>query len=267
MSSRYDGLCLPSLLPMKRLLLIAALFACSVARADALADANALFASKAYPQALAAYTKLANAGNVEAQQQLGQMYWYGEAGAVDEAKAAAWFGKAAAKGNAVAIASLELMKQRTARRAEIRHWVEQYQGEDLKTGQFDCRVPRIPAISKQSEDIDRVSAGISKWQNCYNGYVTNLNAASPLVKRIPADIARLMNAPETARATERLALVQENLSEEARVSAKLFLADVAAWRTATEAYVKEHNAIVASAPSQERAQDIEARKSNYAPQK
>ena len=29
--------------------------------------------------------KLANAGNAQAQQQLGQMYWYGEAGAVDEA--------------------------------------------------------------------------------------------------------------------------------------------------------------------------------------
>jgi hypothetical protein len=248
---------------MKRLLLVAGLLACSAVRADALSDANALFAGKAYPQALAAYTKLANAGNVEAQQHLGEMYWYGEAGAVDEAKAEAWFRKAALKGNAVAIASLDLMKQRSTRRAEIAHWVEKYQGEDLKTGQFNCAVPRIPAISRQSADIERVSNNIAAWQNCYNNYVANLNAASPLAKRIPADIVKLMNQAETTRAAERLAQLQENLVEEARVSAKLVLADVAAWRSATDAWVKEHNAIVESAPSEERARELEARKRNY----
>ena len=248
---------------MKRFLFLACLLACSAVRADALSDANALFAGKAYPQALAAYTKLANAGNVEAQQHLGEMYWYGEAGAVDEAKAQAWFRKAALKGNPVAIASLDLMKQRSTRRAEITHWVEQYQGEDLKTAQFNCSVPRIPAISKQSADIERVSNSIATWQNCYNNYVANLNAASPLVKRIPADIVKLMNQAETVRAGERLALVQENLVEEARVNAKLVLADVAAWRSATDAWVREHNAIVESAPSEERARELEARKRNY----
>jgi TPR repeat protein len=248
---------------MKRLLLVAGLLACSAVRADALSDANALFAGKAYPQALAAYTKLANAGSVEAQQHLGEMYWYGEAGAVDEAKAEAWFRKAALKGNAVAIASLDLMKQRSTRRAEIAHWVEKYQGEDLKTGQFNCAVPRIPAISRQSADIERVSNNIAAWQNCYNNYVANLNAASPLAKRIPADIVKLMNQAETTRAAERLAQLQENLVEEARVSAKLVLADVAAWRSATDAWIKEHNAIVESAPSEERARELEARKRNY----
>lgn len=250
---------------MKPFLFCLLMLGCCAARAtpDELAQADALFAQKSYPQALQLYTKLANAGNANAQQQLGQMYWYGEAGAVDEAKAETWFRKAAAKGNAVAAASLELMKQRTQRRAEIRHWVEQYQGEDLKAGKYSCTAPRIPAISKQSVDIERVTAGVATWQNCYNDYVTNLNAAMPLVKRIPADIAKLMNQAETVRAAERLALVQENLTEEARVSSKLVLADLAAWRTATEAYIKEHNAIIAAGPSEERARDIEARKRNY----
>lgn len=252
---------------MKRFVLAAALLCSFGAHADPLADANALFAKKSYPEALQLYTKLANAGNVEAQQHLGEMYWYGEAGTVDEAKAETWFRKAAAKGNAVAIASLEVMKQRGLRRKEITYWVEQYQGEDLKTGQFNCATPRIPTISKQSQDIERVNASIATWQNCYNGYVTNLNAASPLVKRIPADIVKLLNKEEMARAGERMALVQENLSEEARVSSKLVLADLAAWRSATEAYVKEHNEIVGTAPSEERLRDIEARKRNYAPQK
>lgn len=250
---------------MKPFLFFLLLLGCCAARAtpDELAQADALFARKSYPQALQLYTKLANAGNANAQQQLGQMYWYGEAGAVDEVKAESWFRKAAAKGNAVAAASLELMKQRTQRRAEIMHWVEQYQGEDLKTGKYSCTAPRIPAISKQSADIERVTAGVTTWQNCYNDYVTNLNAAMPLVKRIPTDIVKLMNQAETVRAAERLALVQENLAEEARVSSKLVLADLAAWRTATEAYVKERNAIIAAGPSEERARDIEARKRNY----
>jgi TPR repeat protein len=248
---------------MKKLLLCLALSLCVPAYADELADANALFAKKSYPEALRLYTKLGNAGNVEAQQHLGEMYWYGEAGAVDEAKAESWFRKAAAKGNAVAIASLDLMKQRVARQAEIAHWVEHYQGEDLKSGKFSCAAPRIPAISKQSDEIERVNANVSKWQSCYNAYVTNLNAAFPLVKRIPPDIVKLMNMAETTRADERLRLVQENLAEEARVSSKLVLADLDAWRTATQGYVKERNAIVATTPSAERARDIEARKSNY----
>jgi hypothetical protein len=248
---------------MKRVLLLACLLVCSTVRADALSDANALFAGKAYPQALAAYTRLAKAGNVEAQQHLGEMYWYGEAGAVDEAQAESWFRKAALKGNAVAIASLDLIRQRSTRRAEITHWVEQYQGEDLKTGQFNCPIPRIPAISKQSADIERVSASIATWQACYNNYVANLNAASPLVKRIPADIVKMMNQAEMTRASERLALVHDNLAEEARVSAKLVLADLAAWRSATDAYIKEHNAIVESGPSEERTRELEARKRNY----
>jgi hypothetical protein len=73
-----------------------------------------------------------------------------------------------------------------------------------------------------------------------------------------------MNAAETERASVHLAQVHDNLAEEAKVSAKLVLADIAVWRSATEAYVAEHNAIIGQAPSEERARDIEARRRNYA---
>jgi hypothetical protein len=251
---------------MKKLLSCALLLiSLPAVAANDLASANALFEQKKYAEALTLYTKLANAGNVDAQQQLGQMYWYGEAGAVDEAKAQAWFRKAAARGNAVAASSLVVMQQRTERRADIDYWIGGYDGSDLKTGKYYCPAPRIPTMSKQADEIDRVSGAIATWQACYNGFVENLNASSPLVKRIPADVVKLMNAPETERAQTHLAQVQQNLSEEAKVAAKLILADVAAWRSATEAYVKEHNAIVESGPSAERARDIEARRSNYSP--
>jgi TPR repeat protein len=246
---------------------IACLFGVTVslagaAIADELADANALLAKKAYPEALQKYTKLANAGNVEAQQHLGEMYWYGEAGAVDEPKAEAWFRKAAAKGNAVAIAALDLMRRRGEHRADIDYWVDKYDGSDLTTGQYRCPAPRFPSVSKQSDEIDRISASMTKWQECYNVQARALNEASPLTKRIPADVAKLINKSEMERAEKRLAEVYTNLTESAQVKAKLVLADFAVWRDATDAWVKEHNEIVKSTPSLEREKELENRRNN-----
>lgn len=250
---------------MKKYLLCLSLLASSAVYAGELEDANAAFARKDYPQALKLYTKLANAGNVEAQQHLGEMYWYGEAGAVDDAKAQAWFAKAAAKGNAVAIASLDVMKQRAARRADIDYWTSKYDGSDLRSGEYRCPAPRIPAVSKLNDEIERVSNNVKAWQDCYNRAVSHLNDVSPLTKLIPADIAKLMNKQEMEQATAHLSQVHDNVAEDAKVSSRLVLADFAAWRDATEAYVAQHNEIVKGSPSEERRRDIEARKNNYAP--
>lgn len=230
--------------------------------ADELAVANAAFANKDYAGALQRYTKLANAGNVEAQQHLGEMYWYGEAGAVDEAKAEAWFRKAAAKGNTVAAASLDQMRQRAERRADIDYWVNKYDGSDLQSGQYRCPAPRFPSVSKQNDEIERVSANMTKWQDCYNAQVRALNDASPLTKRIPVDVARLINKSEMERTKQRLAEVYTNLTESAQVKAKLVLADFAVWRDATDAWVKEHNEIVKNTPTLERERELEDRRNN-----
>ena len=146
--------------------------------------------------------------------------------------------------NKVAIASLEMMDQRVKRRKEIDYWISGYDGEDLKSGEFRCVTPRIPAMSKINADIDRIGAAINTWQDCYNKYVTNLNAASPLTKRVPEDIRKLMKKDELEKSNTHLEQLQANLSEEAKVSSKLILADFEAWRKATEAYVSEHNKMV-----------------------
>ncbi|MGI4719025.1 MAG: tetratricopeptide repeat protein [Janthinobacterium lividum] len=229
---------------MKTKLFIASLLLCGAAFAGELENANALFEKKDYAGAMKIYTRLAAAGNPDAQQALGQMYFYGEAGQVDEARAAELFKKAAAKGNKVAIASLELIDQRVKRRADIDYWIKGYDGEDLKSGESRCAAPRIPAMSKINTDIDRIGAAVKSWQDCYNRYVTKLNEAMPLNKRIPADIAKLMTKDETERSNAYLTQLEANLTEEAKVSSKLVLADFAAWRTATENYVNEHNAMV-----------------------
>jgi TPR repeat protein len=252
---------------MKKIVFCLSLLLAGAACADELADANAMFKNKAYPQALQLYAKLANAGNAEAQLHLGEMYWYGEAGAVDEGKADAWFRKSAAKGNKVAAAALDMMRQRTARRTDIDYWISKYDGADLKSGPYRCPAPRIPPVSKTQEEIDAVATHIEAWQTCYNGFVRNINDASPLAKRIPADVEKLMNQQEMEKARTYLDGVYTAIAEDAKVSAKLVLADVGAWRSATAAYVAEHNMIMKNMPSAERQQDIDARKRNYAPAK
>ena len=227
--------------------LLVVLFA-GPAHADALADADALFAKKAYSEALQQYAKLANAGNAVAQQHLGEMYFYGEAGSVDVDKAALWWGKAAAKGNQVAIASLELIKQRAARRKDIDYWLTEYDGADLTSGAYRCPAVHFPAVSKVNEEIERYSARMKSWEDCHNGRVKHLNEALPLTKAIPPDLAKLMTADEQDKANARLSSLGDNLAEETRVAGQMVLADYEVWRNATEAYVKEHNEIVKKAP-------------------
>jgi TPR repeat protein len=232
---------------MKKYLFCLSLFLCGAAHADGLADANALFAKKSYPQAMQAYTKLANAGNAEAQLHLGEMHLYGEAGAVDMAKAEAWFKKSAAKGNKTAIAALDMMKRRDVRRADIEYWTSKYDGAELKSGKFSCTAPRIPAMSKQNDEIDAVGAKVAAWQECYNGFVQKLNDSSPLTKLIPKDISDLLTKDELEAARKHLAAVQEDIAAEAKVSSSLVLADFGAWRSATDKYVSEHNQMVQAA--------------------
>jgi TPR repeat protein len=248
---------------MKTFLFCLAMLTAGAACADELADADALFAKKAYPEALQKYTKLANAGNVMAQQHLGEMYFYGEAGEVDVDKAAAWFRKAAAKGNATAIASLEMMKQREKRRAELDYWIEKYDGSDIRTDEYRCPAPRFPAQSRQNEEIERYSAKMKTWQDCYNRYVEHLNAVTPLTKRIPEDVKKLLTKAELEKASAHLSVVQEGLSEDAKIGARMVVADFTAWRDATEAYINQHNDIVKNAPTPEREKELEARKNNY----
>ena len=118
----------------------------------------------------------------------------------------------------------------------------------------------MPAVSRQNDEIQNVAARMQVWQDCYNGFVRNLNAASPLGKRIPADIADLLTKDEADRAHARLGEVYERVAQDAKVTAKLVLADYAAWRDATDAYVAEHNRIVKNAPALEALQEYETRR-------
>jgi TPR repeat protein len=223
---------------MKAYLACLALALSASVMADELTDANKLLENKAYPQALALYGKLANNGNAEAQFHLGEMYWYGEAGQIDLAIAERWFRQAAAGGSREAAAALALMRQRAERKDEIALWTGGYDGADLKSGEFSCPPPAIPAISKTNEEVKQVEQSHAAWQTCYNGMVENLNKLLPTGKRIPADIAAMMNQTEYDRAIAHLAMLYSSLADEATSSATAVDASYSGWHRSTAEYAE-----------------------------
>jgi hypothetical protein len=154
-----------------------------------------------------------------------------------------------------------MMKQRDQRRADLDYWIAKYDGSDIRTDEYRCPAPRFPAVSRQSDEIDRYSAKMKAWQDCYNRYAEHLNAVTPLTKRIPDDIKKLLTKAELEKAAAHMNVVQ-GLSEDAN-RRKMVVADFTVWRDATDAYIGQHNEIVKSTPTLEREKELEARKNNY----
>lgn len=144
---------------------------------------------------------------------------------------------------AATAAKSELEAQRAARRADIDFWLTGYHGEQLRSGQFQCRSPRFPQLSTQNDEINAIAERMRAWRTCYNGFVDNMNAMPAGDAMIPADVLALMTADERKRATARIASVHADIAQSAGVKAKIILADFDAWRAATEAYVNEHNEV------------------------
>lgn len=226
---------------MKRLLCIALLIAAGMARADDLGEANRLLQAKSYDKAFPIYQRLAEAGNPEAQLRLGEMYWFGDATPPDLGKARQWFERSAKAGNADAAASLASLKRRETHGDEIVYWTSKYQGEDMVSGQFDCKRPELPPLSRTKAEIKATNEKIAVWHACYNRFAANLNDALPPGKRIPAQTIDMMTPAEGAAAVRHLDGVYSGLAQKAKLDATAFQAQEEAWRKSTETYVSTHN--------------------------
>jgi len=165
---------------------------------------------------------------------------------------------------AVAVANLPdaTSGERAKRRADIDYWLKTYDGSEFFSGEFRCPPPRFPGVSKENNEIDRVSANMETWQACHNNAVKHFNATPSFVKLIPGEVAALLTPDETKQAEERLQLVHDNVNETLKVSGELVLADFSAWRSATNAWVQEHNEIVKNAPTPEREHQLDERRQN-----
>lgn len=222
-----------------KFLLLSLLLATASVRADDLADGMKAWEKKDFPTALQIYTRLANAGNSEAQFQLGEMTGYGEGRAEDLALAEQWLAKAQANGHKDAAASIATMRQRGARKADIAYYTERYDGADVSLASRHCVAPQLPAASASRAEIKQVSDSLEAWTNCYNGFVAGLSAALPAGKTIPADVSKLMSTTEFDSARVRMDQAFAAQAAAATAQAARVSSAADAWRTATEAKVKQ----------------------------
>lgn len=209
----------------------------SSAHADDLSDAANALDKKNYPVAVAAYTRLADAGNAEAAFRLGELYWYGEGVPLDRAKGDALFARAAASGNQGAAAALKLSAERQAHLKDIAWWTSGYFGAELFAGKFKCVAPTYPVYSESKRDINAVSDSYANYINCYNGFVDNLSAAMLAGKQIPEAVAILMSEEELATARAHLGRVYADIAARGKAAADQALAQNAAWTKSTEAFL------------------------------
>jgi hypothetical protein len=226
---------------MRKLAAVILLGMSSVAMAGELEDANRFLAAKAYDKAFPLYAKLAEAGNVEAQFRLGEMYWYGDGTAIDIPTARKWMQKASERGHPGAAESIDILKQRTTRAADIAYWTTGYKGDDLVSGRFNCPAPVFPTESKTKAKIKETTDSYAKWQECYNGFATNLNTVMQSGRHIPADVVKLFTPSEAEQAVANLNRVYEATVVQAQQNAQRVAGQYDAWQKATEKYVMAAN--------------------------
>jgi hypothetical protein len=189
---------------MKKLVSILLLGATNFAMAGELETADKLLRAKAYDKALPLYSALAQAGDPEAQFRLGEMYWYGDGTAVDLAAANTWLQKAAQRGHQGAIESLEILKQREARSADIAYWISGQAGARAEVSGYDCAAPALPEDAKSRQAMKEAANRYKEWQACYDGFAARINAQVRAAPQIPEDVLKLMTPREAEQAYARL---------------------------------------------------------------
>jgi hypothetical protein len=189
---------------MKMLISMMLLGVSGLVTANELERADKLLQAKAYDKALPIYSKLAQAGDTEAQFRLGEMYWYGDGTAVDLAAANAWLHKAAQRGHKGAIESLDILKQRQVRNADIAYWTNGQAGQRVEVSGYDCAAPVLSKDAKTKESIRDAANSYKQWQACYDSFAARMNAQARLLPQIPEDVLKLMTPREAELAYTRL---------------------------------------------------------------
>ncbi len=210
------------------------LFLVSQVKATTWQEANNLLEQKKFSAAKAAFEMLAKQGSVEAQQSLGEMYWYGDGEKPDAIKAEQYFNLAANAGNARAKGFQKLIATRKEKYDEILLYTKNYRGDDLR---LMCKTPEIPELSKSKREIKSVAEELNTWQACFNKYVENYNAALPPASKIPKPIAELLNDEEADQSQKHLSRVYAEIADHASHVATSVKIKETAWRSATETYL------------------------------
>lgn len=224
----------------------------ALAHADDLADAVKAWEQRDFSKAYQGFSKLAAAGNAQAQLMLGEMYGFGEGVPEDAAKAREWLQKAAAGGNAEAASSLQLVQQRGQRRAEIARLLDAGQARAPTLAAAGCVGPRFPEVSTTQGEIKAVADSMNGYRACYDKYIDQLAA-----RKVPDDLAMLMSVTELDRARALNNEVVSNASKAALAEASTVLAANDAWFSRTKAYATANNLTLAT-EAQRRQRELDA---------
>jgi hypothetical protein len=220
----------------KQLALMMLVLMSAAVRADELADGVAAWDRQDYASAFRIFSKLAPAGQPDAQLMLGEMYGFGEGVPENMERAEHWLRQAQARGNADAAASLATMQLRSKRKTEIAYFASTYDGADVKYEKFGCVEPVFPEKSVLQPEIKELAATMKTWRACYDRFVANLDASLPPGKAIPADLAKLMSVTELQQARAGMNKVYETVAADASARARRLIAANDAWVEATRVY-------------------------------
>lgn len=146
------------------------------------------------------FSELANEGSAEAQEALGEMYWYGEGTSFDQRQAHYWISKAAAQGRARAQQFLEMFAERDRRQSELRFYLEEFDGGNLKWTERMCPAPDLSESNMSVTQLKVSLEILNKKVDCYNQYVSNMKTSLQTLSFIPKDLQRLMREEEINQA-------------------------------------------------------------------
>ena len=102
------------------------------------------------------------------------------------------------------------------RQAEIDYYTSRYEGADIAFGQFNCRQPSVPMRLSTPAGGMEVAQALAAWHACYRRFLANYNAALPVGKAIPSDLADLMTDEEMRAAQAHMSQVFVRVASEAQ---------------------------------------------------
>ncbi|TFW18329.1 hypothetical protein [Duganella callida] len=98
-------------------------------------------------------------------------------------------------------------------RADVAYYTQRYDGADIALSHFHC------GAASAVRTADERSA----WLACYGRFTANYQAALPVGRSIPAEVADAMSDAELAQAQKRMSEVFVQIAQEARLQAGLVL--------------------------------------------
>ncbi|WMW80907.1 M56 family metallopeptidase [Undibacterium cyanobacteriorum] len=146
------------------------------------------------------FAELANEGVAEAQEALGEMFWYGEGTTADQKAARLWLSKAAMQGRTRAHQFIEMFAERDRRQSEIRFYTEEFDGGNLKWEDKVCPAPDLSESNMGVTQLKTSLQALNKKIDCYNQYVSTMKTSLQTLSFIPEDLRRLMREEEIGRA-------------------------------------------------------------------